>query len=407
MKKAFAMLLAVLMLCLCGCGEEYTTSSRKNKDKKEPEKPEKTEEVAQMGWAVDTGSALYYWQYDEDEYAEGALLGNFSENSLATLVCRDSDGEETKLVEGTGGKFIVTGDRIYYQSGDQIHVAKLDGSDDETMMAGALVAVNETGSRVIICLDGVYQSYSVEDDEYTMLFKDCTFEGLYQDVVYYTEDVEYGDGDYEKAQKGQVTLRAINVDGTEDRVLVTTEPDLYKNPTGYAPAAIEQIRFGADGVYFSYGSIAGTGGFFQGGKIVKVSFDGSDVQVVAGQSELVDANFGIREDGSVATTDDQYFVKYEGHLNYFVLDKALYWMDPISGMSEQLIETKELKDYADSETFYVVGCEANEDSAVFMVHYCDFDPAQAVGWRDYAVRNKTVVFHLDREEMELTELYSF
>ncbi len=409
MKKLCVILAVVLLLGLCGCQEqEQEGRRRRNRDKETTrQQEEQLASYGRMGYAVDTGSALYYWQYDPDNYDEGALMGFFSTSKPATLVCRDEDGNETPVLESDACEFAVTKDAIFYQVKDFIWKANADGSDRKELTAGSLVDIDPKGRYLITELDGAYHSYSIEDDQFTCLINAGTFEGFHDGVVYYSTQVweDYDDPAYANAQKGMVTLRAVNVDGSDDRLMVTTQPDLYKNSSGYSTASIQQIRFGADGVYFSYGSIAGSGGFFQGGKIMRVAFDGSSAEVVAGQNELVDANFGVREDGTVSTSNDQDFVYYEGHTNYYVTDGILYWMDPLSGMARKLTETAAYNKQVDSEVCYVSTVEVWDDTAVFTVNYANLDPQQAVGWRDYAVRVKTVTYML--ENGKLTELYSF
>lgn len=361
-----------------------------------------------MGYAVDNGRYIYYWQYDPSSYEEGALLGNFSMSSPATLVRLNNKGEEEKLFECAACEFAVTATHIIYQQDGEIWSRLIDGSKPEMLVEGALEAVNSYGQYIVYHKDGVYYSYDLWDDGGSVrLYESGNFEAFHNGVVYYSIIPEYGDPDYEMATKGSVSLYAVNVDGTDNRKLVTTAADLYDSNAGYSPAHIEQVRFSRDSVYFSYGSIAGSGAFFQGGKIIRVSFDGKDIEVVAGQNRLVDANFGVRADGSVATTDDRDFVMYTGHMDYFLYDGGLYWMDHVSGMSELLIVTSEIKDRYSSAAFYVPVCYATNTRAVFMVNYTDVDPDQSMGWREYAVRKKTVVYMLDREKMDLTELYSF
>lgn len=361
-----------------------------------------------MGYAVVTGKYTYYWQYDPNSYEEGALMGNFSMGSPATLVRLNSKGEEDVLFEALACEFAVTATHIIYQQDGVLWSRLIDGSKPQELVSGSLVAVNSYGQYLVYQTDGVYYSYDLWGNGKSIrLFEDGSFEAFHNGVIYYSITPEYGDPEYEMATKGSVSLYAVNVDGSNDRKLVTTAADLYDSNAGYSPAHIEQVRFGRDALYFSYGSIAGSGAFFQGGKVVRVSFDGSDIQVVAGQNRLVDANFGVRQDGSVATTDDHDFVLYTGHSDYFLYDGGLYWMDHISGMSELLIETSEIKQLYSSAAFYVPICYATKERAVFMVNYTEVDPEQSLGWREYAVRKKTVVYMLDREEMKLTELYSF
>ena len=360
-----------------------------------------------MGYAVDTGRYIYYWQHDPGSFEAGALVGNFSMNSPATLVRVHKNGEEEALFEGTACEFAVTATHIIYQEDGMLYKRLTDGSKPEFLVSGKLVAVNSYGQYIVYQQDGVYYSYDLWADQSVRLMEDGTFEAFHNGVIYYSVIPQYGDDSYERAQKGSVTLRAVNVDGSNDRLIVVTAGDLYSSSAGYGPAAIEQMRFNRDALYFSYGSIAGSGGFFQGGKIMRVPFDGGDPKVVAGNNTLVDANFGVRADGSVATTTDRDFVLYTGHEDYFLYDGGLYWMDPISGMAELLTDTSLIKDQYSSYTFYVPVCCATDSRAVFMVIFTEVDQQQSVGWREYMVREKTAVYMLDRENMELTELYSF
>lgn len=402
MKKLCVFLALVLVLGLCGCQEEESSSRRKSdRDQKRETVADQVADFGRMGWAVDVGDTLYYWQYAAESYDKGALMGFFSTSKPATLVRRDQKGNETALLETNACEFVVTRDAIYYQVEDSIWTAKTDGSDQKKLTAGQLMDVDESGQYLITGLDGVYHSYSIKDDELTCIINEGTFEGFHDGVVYYSTEIS----SYEDAQKGMMTLRAVNVDGTDDRHLVTTEPDLYDYPHGYSAASIQQIRFGADGVYFSYGSIAGTGSFFQGGRIVRVAYDGSSTEVVAGQTELVDANFGVRDDGTVSTTTDLDFVYYESHSDYYINEDCLYWMDPVTGTVRQIAEADTYNKQVDSDVCYVKAVNVWGDKAIFTVNYANLDPQQAFGWREYAVRVKTVTYIL--QNGELTELYSF
>lgn len=360
-----------------------------------------------MGYAVVSGRYIYYWQYDPSSYDTGAMVGNFSTDKPATLVRRNSKGNEEELFEAAATEIVVTPGNIYYQDGSDIFARALDGSDPQKVVSGTLIDVNSYGQYLIYQSDGEYYSFDTWSNESVRLFGEGRYEAFHNGVVYYSISAEYGDADYEDAQNGKVTLRAVNVDGTEDRHMVTTKGDLYRSTSGYSVASIQQIRFSREALYFSYGSIAGTGGFFQGGRIMRVSFDGSQKEIVAGSGSLVDANFGVREDGSVATSTDQDFVFYQGHSDYYVMDGGLYWMDRVSGMAQKLTDTSTYNSYISAETCYLTTVDVWGDTAILTVNYSNLDPEQAVGWREYAVRVKTVVFMLDLEENELTELYSF
>ena len=54
-------------------------------------------------------------------------------------------------------------------------------------------------------------------------------------------------------------------------------------------------------IYFSYGSYAGTGSVYAGGKIMKVKKDGTEAEVVAGMDGLRAPAFSVSEDGTVVS----------------------------------------------------------------------------------------------------------
>ncbi len=401
--KKFCLLLAVVLLLLCGCNTEDEDSGRRRskQDKTEGEQTAQTVSVGRMGSAVYDGENIYYWRYDSSIYEDGALMGFFTKRMPATLVCMDRDGQTRELVTtGTADAFVHTGSDIYYEDGDQIYHLDLETMDTTLLTAGSLVDVDETGAYLIVELDGKYHSYSVADEQFAMLFSEGSYEGYYNGVVYYGTEPE----DYKLSQKGQVYLCSVNIDGTAPRLLVTTAPDLY-DYSGVSNAAIEQLRFSEDAVYFSYGSIGGSGGFFQGGKIMRVPFDGSAAQVVAGQDELVNADFGVAGDGSVEVYEDSFTPFYSGHTQYYESQEGLFWMDRHSGMTQKLLSLAEYEELVDCEEAFVSLCDVWGDVAILTINYTNIDPSQAMGWRDYFARVKTVTYKL--ENGVLTELYSF
>lgn len=406
--KKLCLLMALVMLLLCGCGTEDEDTgrrrSRKNKEDTEQSEVAQTLEAAsvgRMGYAVSDGENIYYWQYDRSEYEDGAMMGFFAKRMVATLVCLDKDGQTQELVRTrTADVFILAGDSIYYVDVDQIYRLDLESLETTVLTAGALVDVDEKGENLIIELDTKYHSYNIASDEFTALFSEGSYEGYYDGVVYYGTEPE----NYELSQKGQVNLNAVNIDGTDARLLVTTQPDLYSYG-GVSNAAIEQLRFGEDALYFSYGSIGGSGGFFQGGKVIRVPFDGGAPEVVAGQNDLVNADFGIAGDGSVEVYEDSFTPYYSGHTQYYESQEGLFWMDRHTGMRQKLLSLSEYEDLIDCDTAFVSLCDVWDDVAILTINYTNIDPSKAMGWRDYYARVQTVTYKL--ESGVLTELYSF
>ncbi len=402
--KKLCLLLAVVLLLLCGCNTEAEDSGSRRRSKRDETEGEQTAEtvsVGRMGSAIYDGENIYYWQYDSSTYEEGALMGFFADRMPATLICMDKDGQTQELISTTTADiFVLAGRGLYYVDGDQIYHLDLETMDTKLLTAGSLVDVDEVGEHLIIELDGYYHSYSIADDQFTSLFSEGSYEGYYNGVVYYGTEPE----DYKLSQKGQVNLNAVNIDGTDARLLVTTQPDLY-NYSGVSNAAIEQLRFSEDALYFSYGSIGGSGGFFQGGKVMRVPFDGSEPQVVAGEDDLVNADFGIAEDGTVVIHENAGTIFYSGHTQYYESQEGLFWMDRHSGMTEKLLSNAEYEGLVSCQEAFVTLCDAWDDVAILTVNYTDIDPTQNMGWRDYYARVKTVTYKL--ENGVLTELYSF
>lgn len=363
-----------------------------------------------MGTAVISGQYIYYWQHQEDSFTDGAYFSEFGFSGPATLVRRDSDGSEEALFDANAQEFVITATGIFYSTDGMICSRSFDGSDYKEWTGGVIRDVDPYGNYLVYVNDGVYYSLNTRSGESIRLFEGGSFQGSHRGVVYYSVEVEYSgydDPEYANAQNGKVILRAVNMDGTGDRHMATTKPDLYGNyVSGYSTAYIQHLRFGEDGLYFSYGSIAGTGMFFQGGKIMFVSYDGTESRVVAGEPELVDANFGIREDGSVSTSTDQDFLFYDSDLDFFTYYGKLYWMDPVTGISRELISTDAF-DAENADRYGIASAAVWGDRAVFTVHYSKRDPSQDFGWREYTVRTHSIVYLLDLESGSLTELYRF
>ena len=138
---------------------------------------------------------------------------------------------------------------------------------------------------------------------------------------------------------------------------------------------------------------------------MRVPFDGSAPTVVAGEDSLVNADFGIASDGSVEVYEDSYTPYYSGHTQYYESQDGLFWMDRHTGVAKQLLSLTEYEGLVDCDTAFVSLCDVWDGVAVLTVNYTNIDPSQAMGWRDYYARVKTVTYKL--ENGRLTELYSF
>lgn len=359
-----------------------------------------------LAWAQNEGGNSYYWKFSADDFVEGGYLGYFSqvEDTAVEMVMRNADGLETTLfTTEVATDFVVAGGKLYYSAHGELIIYDLKtGESDFTGLWGTLCGVNRSGSYVICENDGVLYSYCAANGAWTTLATDADYVQTHGNTVYYSPYAT----DYEAASMGQMTLSAVELDGTGDRVICTTAPDLYPSGTAVTYASVGQIRFSNDYIYFSYGSVGGTGMMFQGGKIIRVGYDGTDPTVVAGSSDLVGADFWINEDGSVtADTEDFYYVAYAAQRTFEETNDGIVYYDPVTGAESLIVSASEYED--SSFDLSVVEKVAKRGNKVYIyVHYANRDASQDFGWREYYTLVKTVLYIKDLESGEITQLYS-
>ena len=102
------------------------------------------------------------------------------------------------------------------------------------------------------------------------------------------------------------SLCSVNFDGTNDRVLFSSDNSFteYDDHITFGEMRFPIIN-GEEYVYFSYGSVAGTGIFYSGGQIARVKTDGTQAEIIAGNdtSNLVSPDFSVNADGSIEIYD--------------------------------------------------------------------------------------------------------
>lgn len=317
----------------------------------------------EFGRAITYDGSSYYFSHETD-----------------TLLCRTPDGAETAVLEYLSPRpFAIAGSMLFYSNEGTLCSVSLTDGQAGSWGEGSILAAAPDGSYLICTNDSVLYRFDTGSSEWTLLCADAGFLALHKDVVYYSPVLNtYG----EEEQRGRVTLCAVNADGTQERTLCVTEPDLYDFYSGYSPASVAAIHFDEEALYFSYGSIAGTGLFYQGGKVIRIPFDGGESRVAAGQDSLVDGEFCVNGDGTVTASRETYYVDYAGNLSFLVRGNCLYWLDPVSGAGTMIADEAQLSGSAMTCDYWEVDmCTVSGGYAYYRVVYKVVDEENSFGWR--------------------------
>lgn len=366
-----------------------------------------------MGNVVSFNGRTFYWQYSADSFYEDGFSDFGLMSVVNKMVCRDADGNVRELFTRNGsGKFVVANNRIFYETGSEIHSVTFDGQNETNWGEGSLVGVTENGAYVICARyagECTISAINTKENTRKTLASGSFAVTCHDGVVYYCDDVPY-----EEATMGKVSLYSIRADGTGRTHLYTTEPDLYSANSSMSTAAVSQMHFSEDYLYFSYGSLAGSGAFFQGAKIVRVRYDGTEGQVVAGESELVDADFVVNPDGSV-TAYPLRGEALDGLFNEMLISEGtVYRYDTETGTPIPLARPGDYSAlgsglagvYADGGVILTAFAEIADGKAYYLMHYAVNNPQGSAPWWACYTRQKTAFFMKDLTTGEVTVLYT-
>lgn len=386
-----------------------------------------------FGNVISYNDCLYYWKYNSASFEDTAVFGEYSyaQDVENQLICRDANGTETVVLETNGaGEIAISNDRIFYQAPtdslivNSIYTCELDGSDVIQITAGNIESATNNGYIIITKQSDSRletQICSIDSDSLEMntIAQKADFLLEYDDIVYFQQR----ESDDPETYLGKTILAAVNANGQNSTVLYTTQPDLY-NEDDYAADSDMMISYSQiinpyiqDGfLYYAYGGFAGTGNVFQGGKIAKVSIDGSGGEIICDLNDsalfLVDSAGNVITDPSlVKSTSDQPYI-HDGTVSFYNQNLSAY-EDCIVREDYSDFSSYEISNYrlalSDDHILQVEYIEKIENDIYFMLHESTYNMYSAenqnAGMREYYERAKSALFKKNLSSGTITKIY--
>ena len=366
-----------------------------------PEDEQITQEFGKFGMGLDIGNKFYFWKFSSDDVEGGGLFSviHQTDGTFVDLVCLEGENETVIRSVETASEFAANEKGLYYTSGEAILFAAYGSKEEKHCDFGTILGITENGRFVIYSKDNT-DIWAVDTSDNTVknLYENTRFVAIDGNTIFHapTED-------YEAASKGLISLHSMNPENGYDVCLFTSDGNLYDGES-LGIVDISKIVFAGDYVYFSYGAVAGSGSFYQGGDIVRAKRDGSASEVLVDISttdEFVDAHFVVNEDGTVSTSSE--LEALYDHLEETDTERGIItYTDPATGQHMDLCSYRHDASY-DSSTADLVSI--TDKYVFFVTHYGTRNPEKDIGWREYYERDKSVFSIYDRKT--LTYFYSY
>ena len=362
---------------------------------------------------------VYYWEYDSASFEGSAALGYYKPivGETNKLMMQSLSGEKVMIgdMEGGGSLVLTDSSRIFYEKPvDQIggyEICSIDQNSGQTQTYG-LGRIEASDGKKIICSDTANHSIDSIDAETgeRMKLVDGSFLASHDGLIYY-QPVEADSG---AATKGKVSLAVVDAQGGQQKTLCTTEPDLYADDF-QGTASIVSMVFKDEYIYFSYGSYAGTGSVYAGGKIMKVKKDGTEAEVVAGMDGLRAPAFSVSEDGTVVSQSIDEMYDYINSMDkYFTRNGSIYFMNENGEPAELVTQA----DYAsvgnvacgqfnDNEAVTIQFAEKIGNKVYMLLDHGVIDQANSVGWRTGYARVNSAMLSKDLDTGTVETVFSY
>lgn len=362
---------------------------------------------------------VYYWEYDSASFEGSAALGYYKPivGETNKLMMQSLSGEKVMIgdMEGGGSLVLTDSSRIFYEKPvDQIggyEICSIDQNSGQTQTYG-LGQIEASDGKKIICSDSTnycIDSIDAETGERTKLV-DGSFLASHDGLIYY-QPVEADSG---AATKGKVSFAVVDAQGGQQKTLCTTEPDLYADDF-QGTASIVSMVFKDEYIYFSYGSYAGTGSVYAGGKIMKVKKDGTEAEVVAGMDGLRAPAFSVSEDGTVVSQSIDEMYDYINSMDkYFTRNGSIYFMNENGEPAELVTQA----DYAsvgnvacgqfnDNEAVTIQFAEKIGNKVYMLLDHGVIDETSRVGWRTGYARVNSAMLSKDLDTGTVETVFSY
>ena len=362
---------------------------------------------------------VYYWEYDSASFEGSAALGYYKPivGETNKLMMQSLSGEKVMIgdMEGGGSLALTDGSLIFYEKPvDQIggyEICSIDQNSGQTQTYG-LGRIEASDGKKIICSDSTnycIDSIDAETGERTKLV-DGSFLASHDGLIYY-QPVEADSG---AATKGKVSFSVVDAQGGQQKTLCTTEPDLYADDF-QGTASIVSMVFKDEYIYFSYGSYAGTGSVYAGGKIMKVKKDGTEAEVVAGMDGLRAPAFSVSEDGTVVSQSIDEMYDYINSMDkYFTRNGSIYFMNENGEPAELVTQA----DYAsvgnvacgqfnDNEAVTIQFAEKIGNKVYMLLDHGVIDETSRVGWRTGYARVNSAMLSKDLDTGTVETVFSY
>lgn len=414
-KQAVGVCMAMLMAVSAG---EYSGTIVQAAEKQET--GGETASVYEAGnVAQKEDGTVYYWEYDSASFEGSAALGYYKPivGETNKLMMQSLSGEKVMIgdMEGGGSLVLTDSSRIFYEKPvDQIggyEICSIDQNSGQTQTYG-LGRIEASDGKKIICSDSTnycIDSIDAETGERTKLV-DGSFLASHDGLIYY-QPVEADSG---AATKGKVSFAVVDAQGGQQKTLCTTEPDLYADDF-QGTASIVSMVFKDKYIYFSYGSYAGTGSVYAGGKIMKVKKDGTEAEVVAGMDGLRAPAFSVSEDGTVVSQSIDEMYDYINSMDkYFTRNGSIYFMNENGEPAELVTQA----DYAsvgnvacgqfnDNEAVTIQFAEKIGNKVYMLLDHGVIDETSRVGWRTGYARVNSAMLSKDLDTGTVETVFSY